>query len=261
MTSEPATPICDMIEKLLSQYCPADKLGHALEVVRLAEAAMARSPTGRGSIADRRERERLRKARWRSENPGHVPGQSGIALTPIKDSKIKDSKKKERKSDLDGPAVPRDKPKRDKGQVLPADWMPKPSHYAKGTELGFDRARVDFFAERMRNWAGANAHRQVARKSNWDLAFHNWLSDKAEKNGGSNARPADNGQRNARGGDAVFAAARRRAGAGSVFGAAPGPAGPMASAGGMAGDGRAGPGGCQEGTLDLRVDPGPGRPV
>jgi uncharacterized protein YdaU (DUF1376 family) len=78
--------------------------------------------------------------------------------------------------------------KSDKGERLPSDWVPKETHYAKGAEFGFDRRRVDFFAERMRNWAGANAHRAVARKSNWDQAFHNWLSDKAEKEGSPNAK-------------------------------------------------------------------------
>ena len=93
--------------------------------------------------------------------------------------------------------------KKNQGELLPSDWVPKPAHYAKGDQLGFSRQQIDLFAERMRNWAGANAHRPVARKSNWDQAFHNWISDRAEKNaaqpltisnGGANGHEANRGR-------------------------------------------------------------------
>jgi uncharacterized protein YdaU (DUF1376 family) len=117
--------------------------------------------------------------------------QNGIdsALTLIKDSKSLDIESKKVRA------------KKNAGVALPSDWLPKDSHYRKGEELGFSKQQIDFFAERMRNWAGANAHRAVARKSNWDQAFHNWISDKAEKNANrvdsagaaSTSRPAQTG--------------------------------------------------------------------
>lgn len=104
--------------------------------------------------------------------------------------------------------------KRDHGSALPSDWLPNDAHYRKGEQLGFSRAQIDQFAERMRNWAGSNAHRQVARKSNWDLAFHNWISDRADRggpalNGGTNEANR-NGTAAGKGGFSNIAARIRR---------------------------------------------------
>jgi hypothetical protein len=65
--------------------------------------------------------------------------------------------------------------KKERGEKISADWQPSDSHYLDGAELGFSRAEVDGFAEDIRLWARANEHRQVARKSNWDLAFSAWI--------------------------------------------------------------------------------------
>lgn len=85
-----------------------------------------------------------------------------------------------------------------KGERLPDDWRPMQDHYEQGEALGISRQQVDAYADRMRNWAVANGHRQVARKSGikgWNAAFRNWLADKAERNtgGGSNAATGKRG--------------------------------------------------------------------
>lgn len=72
-----------------------------------------------------------------------------------------------------------------KGELLSPDWMPKAKHYEQGEKHGISRERVDAYADKMRNWATANAHRPVAKKSNWDAAFSNWLADKSERNSGT----------------------------------------------------------------------------
>lgn len=65
--------------------------------------------------------------------------------------------------------------KKGRGEKIPPEWRPSDSHYLDGAELEFSRADVDGLAEDMRLWARANEHRQVARKSNWDLAFSAWI--------------------------------------------------------------------------------------
>jgi hypothetical protein len=104
-----------------------------------------------------------------------------------------------------------------KGERLPADWRPKAAHYEQGEKLGIRRDQVDAYADKMRNWAEANAHRAVARKSNWDAAFRNWLADKAERNGGSNGSQRQDGKDRS-----VSAAADRLVDAGFSFGPRPG---------------------------------------
>ena len=60
--------------------------------------------------------------------------------------------------------------KKTRPHPLPADWRPKPEHYAKGPA-----AWVDERAAEMRAWCDAEGHRSITLKSNWDQAFHNWL--------------------------------------------------------------------------------------
>lgn len=86
-----------------------------------------------------------------------------------------------------------------KGQILPESWRPSDQERLYGrTVLRLTDAEVDRAAEKMRRWALSNRHRAVARKSDWDLTFRNWLDDDAERKhgrGGANQapRPTANG--------------------------------------------------------------------
>lgn len=74
--------------------------------------------------------------------------------------------------------------KKKKGCVLPASWHPRDEERLYGrTVLHLSDSQIDVAAEKMRRWAISNAHRQVARKSNWEMTFRNWLDDAAEKFG------------------------------------------------------------------------------
>jgi Ni/Co efflux regulator RcnB len=61
------------------------------------------------------------------------------------------------------------------GSRIPPDWKPTDRHYRDGSKLGYQREQVDGFAETMRLWAEANAHRPVARKLDWDKTFSGWM--------------------------------------------------------------------------------------
>lgn len=82
--------------------------------------------------------------------------------SPSSEQESKEARKKERA-------------KRVSGSLLSADWAPTPKHYLDGDGLGLARQRVDALAADMRDWAEANSHRAVARKSNWNAAFSTWL--------------------------------------------------------------------------------------
>lgn len=62
-----------------------------------------------------------------------------------------------------------------RGTALPASWSVTLEHCTYGAKLGLTVAEVDDLGEAMREWAGANANRAVARKASWDLAFKGWM--------------------------------------------------------------------------------------
>lgn len=185
--TDSVTPICDLIADLMSSGLSPEM---SLLSARKLEAVMA--ATARSSASDdvTRERWRLKKARQRAARSSVPGGQSQSAIIGITTSKSVEDKGKGSKSDSKSPMSPGDKTKRSKGDVLPADWCPTEAHYAKGAELNMSKATVDGYAVRMRNWADANAHRQVARKAGvrgWNAAFSNWLAsahDRSGNNGG-----------------------------------------------------------------------------
>jgi uncharacterized protein YdaU (DUF1376 family) len=79
-----------------------------------------------------------------------------------------DSKKKENKSSA----------KRNSGEPLPDGWEPTEELIQYGIDLGFSRPDVLGFAEDLRIWAGANAHRRDTWKAGakgWALAFQGWM--------------------------------------------------------------------------------------
>ena len=68
-----------------------------------------------------------------------------------------------------------------RGQLLPTNWQPADHDRHYGLRLGLTNDQIDGAAEDMRLWAGANAHREIARKSNWSMAFKGWLRREASK--------------------------------------------------------------------------------
>ncbi len=68
-----------------------------------------------------------------------------------------------------------------RGQLLPANWQPADHDRHYGLRLGLTNDQVDACAEDMRLWAGANAHREIARKANWSMAFKGWMRREAVK--------------------------------------------------------------------------------
>jgi len=190
--SENTPSIFDLVDILMSTgLSPETSLKTAKEI----DARFGLSTRSSGSDEATRERWRVKKARQRA-NRGNVPGgQSGSTIREVNNLNSVEDKKKKSKSETMSPGTsPGDKVKRSKGDVLPIDWKPTEQHYAKGVELGMTPQVVDGFAARMRNWADANAHRQVARKAGirgWNAAFSNWLISAHERNnnaGGPNAK-------------------------------------------------------------------------
>jgi len=59
--------------------------------------------------------------------------------------------------------------------LCPDGFAPEGRHYAAAEALGFDAAFVRQTAASMRRWSHANAHRPIARKADWALAFDAFL--------------------------------------------------------------------------------------
>ncbi|MFB0491268.1 hypothetical protein ABIE45_003854 [Methylobacterium sp. OAE515] len=55
--------------------------------------------------------------------------------------------------------------------ICPETFAPEERHYAAAEIAGFDRRFVRATADAMRRWSLANAHRPIARKADWALAF------------------------------------------------------------------------------------------
>jgi hypothetical protein len=93
------------------------------------------------------------------------------------------------------------------GTSLSEHWQPTNDDREYGHRiLHLTDSQIDDMAEDMRLWAGANANRQIARKSNWSMAFKGWMRRKAKQQG------ATNGHRNGSAGAAAgrLAAAAER---------------------------------------------------
>lgn len=96
-----------------------------------------------------------------------------------------------------------------RGTRLPSDWQPSAKNREFGHALGLTDSQIDAMADEMRDWAGANANRQVARKADWGLTFKNWMRTGSQKmNGGRNGTHRNGGSTS--GGFAANKAARLR---------------------------------------------------
>jgi hypothetical protein len=188
--TDSATPICDLIERLLSHDCPAGQLGQALAAARPVEAAMMRvATTASTAIISNRERERLRKADYRARLSHNVPRDTVNAIPSFEEAKTQIPNKKESKKDAVVPPVPGTSGTK-RGSALPETWSPDDVDHAYGDRLGITPRQVDACAEDMRLWAKANSNRAVGRKADWRSTFHGWMRREAPKlirqNGGPN---------------------------------------------------------------------------
>lgn len=74
------------------------------------------------------------------------------------------------------------KTKKTRGTKLAPDFHPKEAHYELGAKFGFGRPWIDVLCQRMHKWALKNDHRSITTKSNWDLAFSEWIEREGEAN-------------------------------------------------------------------------------
>lgn len=71
------------------------------------------------------------------------------------------------------------------GIALPGNWQPTEADVEYGrTICRLSPEQIQEYAEDMRLWAGANANRQIGRKSNWSMAFKSWMRREAKKRNG-----------------------------------------------------------------------------
>jgi hypothetical protein len=63
-----------------------------------------------------------------------------------------------------------------RAHLCPDDFQPEGRHFVAAAERGQDRTFVRDTAEAMHRWSHANAHRPIARKANWALAFDAFLA-------------------------------------------------------------------------------------
>jgi hypothetical protein len=77
-----------------------------------------------------------------------------------------------------------------RGRPCPDDFRPAEKHYDAGAKYGFPRQTVDQICTRMRNWSHANSNRQIARKSDWSLAFFNFIDRYAADQGVVKKQPS-----------------------------------------------------------------------
>jgi uncharacterized protein YdaU (DUF1376 family) len=76
---------------------------------------------------------------------------------------------------------PQKEKKKTRGEILPGEWKPRDQERLYGrTVRHLSETEINAAAEKMKRWALANAHRAVAKKSDWDVTFRNWLDRDAD---------------------------------------------------------------------------------
>lgn len=170
------TPFAALVQELVRSGASADVLVRAVYAAEIA--ASNKLKLSAETLDQRRERERERGRRRRAKTSADAP-QSDSSTESKKRSGLSKVKKEERKrSDSPSEKTPRART----NEPLPETWAPKPKHYELGDELGFTRKDVFDAEQEFKDWAVANKHRQVGRKSipdGWDRAFNNWLRKNA----------------------------------------------------------------------------------
>jgi hypothetical protein len=95
---------------------------------------------------------------------------SFLDYRPCHDLEIQEKEERKKESANRAP-----RPRLGGGHALPSDWLPSAAHFALAERLGITHEAVNNAATEMRDWATANANRAIARKSDWNAAFSNWL--------------------------------------------------------------------------------------
>jgi hypothetical protein len=196
-------------------------------VGRVANALLdAAAPTGKSggipvdiAAENRRAYDRERKASKRNstglstglppEFPNALPSSSSHDPGKVNQKEVKKEEASRRKT----------------GHALPDDWQPKDHHYRFADECRRPHADVDAKAEEVRLWAKANAHRAVARKTDWDAMFTGCLRRDWGKNGASNGTRPHHGNHRQSGAADFFAGLAEVAADIDRDGAVAGPAG------------------------------------
>jgi hypothetical protein len=155
---------------------PVEAILAAIEADQRSEIARVQARR----IADRERQRRRRHADTggQSVTPRDTADTSLSLTSSLSSSNIEEIKKEqqERKKDRRAPA---------RKFLLPDDWMPKASHYAKGDPRFIDRKADD-----MRNWAKSKA----VMRADWDATFHGFLRPERDGNGGANGRDRQRGE-------------------------------------------------------------------
>jgi hypothetical protein len=129
------------------------------QIVRVFEAEQD------GKIARRREQMRAASKTYRERHQNRDDGddEDDASLSSLTKSNLES---KEEKKERKRPAT------------IPPDWQPSPRTVAIALGYGFTESEINETAEDLRLWAQSNAHRSVARKSDWDATLLTWLRKK-----------------------------------------------------------------------------------
>lgn len=127
--TESLTPICDLIERLMSRGLSQ---GQSLEEARIIESTLAPAARGSRSAAEKREIERVRKAAYREKMSRESQGQKDPAYILKEVVTTQSPLKKESKKESTRPAVPRDKPDDWPENFLDAFWEKYPAGRKSG---------------------------------------------------------------------------------------------------------------------------------
>lgn len=153
-----------ILRAMVAAGAPVEAILAAIEADQRAEIARVQARR----IADR---DRQRRHRHSDTDGQDVTPRDGSDTDAALSSSLSSSKSSEIQKEKG-----RKKERSPRKTMLPDDWMPKPSHYAKAM-----RSVVDQKADDMRNWAKSKGVMRV----DWDATFHGFLRPR-ESNGGVN---------------------------------------------------------------------------
>lgn len=187
--SESETPICDLIEQLLSRDLSRGTLGQAITAARPIEAALMRiGGKSTARTGEKREKERARKAAYRARLSQNVPGTSSKDES-LNKTQILDNKNK--KESLSCPVVPRDKNGTSEQQPkakrtpsrsrLPEHFEITPEMYDYAQTNGFADAKIGHMFATFRDY-----HRSKGNlMADWAAAWRTWVRNEIKFNGRS----------------------------------------------------------------------------